>query len=67
MSFEIRRIFYGFWYAICAVLFYMSLVSIIKEKFRVAETILGFIIFIVITAVYIWDRHKYYEDIKHRV
>jgi len=67
MSFQIPKTFYGAGYAVCAVLFFVSFMSNVEEKFRVAGIFLGFILFIVVTAVYVWERDKYYEDIKYRV
>jgi hypothetical protein len=60
MSFQIPRTFYGAGYAVCAVLFFVSFMGNVEEKFRVAGIVLGFILFIVVTAVYAWDRNKYY-------
>jgi hypothetical protein len=65
MSFQIPRTFYGAGYAVCAVLFFVSFMSNVEDKFRVAGIVLGFILFIAITVVYAWDRDKYYEALRY--
>jgi hypothetical protein len=66
MSFQIPKTFHGAGYAVCAVLFFVSFMSNVKEKFRVAGIVSGLILFIVVTVVYAWDRNRYYEDIRYR-
>ena len=65
MSFQIPKTFYGAGYAVCAVLFFASFMSNVEEKFRVAGIFLGFTVFIVVTAVYLWDRDKYYNALRY--
>jgi len=66
MSFQIPKTFYGAGYAACAVLFFVSFMSNVEEKLRVAGIVLGCILFLLVTGVYLWDRNRYYEDIKYR-
>jgi len=66
MSLQIPKTFYGAGYAVCAVLFFVSFMSNAEEKLRVAGIVLGFILFILVTTVYVWDRDKYYKDLESR-
>lgn len=67
MSFQIPKTVYGAGYAVCAVLFFVSFMSNVDDKFRAVGILLAVILFIMITAVYIWDKNKYYFDIAHRL
>lgn len=67
MSFQVPKTFYGAGYAVCVVIFFVSFMSNVEEGFRVAGILLGFILFIIVTVVYVWDRGKYYEDLRGRI
>ena len=66
MSFQIPKTFYGAGYAVSAVLLFVSFMSNVKEKLRIAGIVLGFFFFLIVTIVYVWDKHRYYEDIRYR-
>jgi len=67
MSFQIPKTFYGAGYAVCAVLFFVSLMGNVDDKFRAIGIFLAVILFIIVTAVYVWDKDKYYYHIAHRL
>jgi Ca2+-dependent lipid-binding protein len=59
--------FYGAGYAVCAILFFVSFMSNVSDAFREAGIGVAALLFFIVTAVYVWDRDKYYEDLKGRV
>jgi hypothetical protein len=61
MSVNLPSTFYGAGYVACAVLFYGAFIGDVENNFRIAGIFMGVLLFIILTAVYAWDRNEYYQ------
>jgi hypothetical protein len=66
MSFTFPKTVYGGAYAACAVLFLVSFIANVDDRFRYIGIALGAILFIIVTIVWWLDREKYYENLGWR-